>query len=79
MAKHVAHLFGVGKEMGSMLGSHHVIAQDIKSCTYCFYVEWETLIVRVLGMAWSKTGVIQYHVQLGLPDNFLNGLAPGCY
>ncbi len=54
--------------MGSMLGPNRVIAKDVKSCTYCCYVRYATLIVWVGGMPWPQTGAIQYHVQLGLPD-----------
>ncbi len=37
-----AYLLGVGKVIGSMLGQKHVIAKDVKSCTY---VRCATLIV----------------------------------
>ena len=51
-----------------MLNPNRVIAKDIKSCTYCCYVRCATLIVRVRGMPWPRTGPTHYHAQLGLPD-----------
>ncbi len=48
----------------SMLGPNYVIANGIKSCTYCCSV----LIVREGLMHWLRTGATQYHAQLGLPD-----------
>ncbi len=52
--------------MGSNICPNRVIAKDVKSCTYCSYVSCTTLIV--WGMSLPKTGGIQYHAQLGLPD-----------
>ncbi len=48
---------------------NQVIARDVRSCTYCCYVRCATLIVRVGGMPWPKTGATIYQAQLGLPDN----------
>ena len=59
---------GVGKVMGSVLCQNRVIANDVKSCTYCCYVRCATLIVRVGGMPWPQTGATHNHAQLGLPD-----------
>ncbi len=47
---------------------NRVIAKEVKRCTYCCYVRCATLIVWVGGMSCPKTGAIQYHAQLGLPD-----------
>ena len=53
---------------GSMLDPNRVIAKDVKSCTYCCYVRYATLIVRVGGNALAqKTGATHYHAQLGPP------------
>ena len=35
--------------------TNRVIAQDVKSCTYCCYVRCATLIVRVRRMLWPQT------------------------
>ena len=43
VAWHVARQLGVGEVMGSILGPNHsVIAIDVKSWTYCFYVRCAT-------------------------------------
>ncbi len=62
------YLLGVGKVIGSMRGQSHDITKDVKSCTYCCYVRWTTLIVWVGGMPRPQTGATQYHEQLRLPD-----------
>ncbi len=41
----VAHPPGVGEVIGSIFGPNDVIAKDVKSCTYCYYVICATLIV----------------------------------
>ncbi len=39
----------------SMLAPNRVIAKDVKSCVYCCYVRYATLIVRLGGgMPWLK-------------------------
>ncbi len=48
--------------------SAHVIAKDVKSCTYFCHVRFATLIVKMGGMPWPQTGGTQYHAQLRLPD-----------
>ena len=64
------HPLGVGKVIGSMLGSRRVIAKDIKICAYCCYVRCTTLIVRVSsrGNALAQITCNYYYAQLGLPD-----------
>ncbi len=52
-----------------MLGPNHVIAKDVKNCTYCCYIRCATLIERVRGMPWPQTGANHYNAHLGLPDN----------
>ncbi len=51
-----------------MLAPNHVIAKDVKSCTYCCYVRNVTLIVRVEGIHWPQTDATQYHKHLVLLD-----------
>ena len=43
-----------------------VITEDIKNDSYCYYVRYAILIVRVGGISWLKTGATYYHAQLGL-------------
>ncbi len=38
VALHVAHPIGVGQVMGSILDAKHIIAKDVKTCTYSCYV-----------------------------------------
>ncbi len=40
-----ASMFGLGID-GSMLNQNRVIANDVKSCDYCYYIRYTTLIVR---------------------------------
>ena len=54
--------------MGSTLVPNRVIAEDVKRCTYCYYVRCKALRVWVGRMTWPKTGATQYHAQLGHPD-----------
>ncbi len=43
--------------------------QDVKSCTFCYYVRCGTLMVRVGGgMYLPKTGTTHNHAQLDHPD-----------
>ncbi len=44
-----------------ILGLKHVIAKEIKNCTYCCYVSCATLKVLVGRMPWPKRGATQYH------------------
>ena len=67
MAQHVAYLLVIGKVICSMLDPNNELAKDVKSCTYCCYVRWATLIVCVRGML-VPIGATQYHAQLGLQD-----------
>ncbi len=53
---------------GPMLDHNHVIAKDVKSCTYCYYVRFTTLKVWVNVNALAPTGITHYHAQLGLAD-----------
>ncbi len=57
--------------MGSIIGQNHVVARDVKTCTYYYNVRFATLIVWVGGMPLPKTGATQYHPQLGLPHKGL--------
>ena len=82
--KHVAQSLGTGRDddgfntqpftCRSMIGldarPKPRISKYVKSCTstYCSYVRCATLIVRVGGMPWPKTGAFHYHTQLKLPD-----------
>ena len=79
----------------STRGPNCVIAKNVKSCTYSWYVICVTLIIRLWEMPWPKTGATHYYAQLGLPDKgrarvgcllYLGsrafgpgGLALGCY
>ena len=56
------------KMMGSTIGPNCVIARDVKSCTFCYYVRCVTLMVRVGGMHLCKTGTTHNHAQLWLTD-----------
>ncbi len=67
MEQHVAHPF-VFKKFGFMLSQNLVVAKDVKSCTYCYYVICTTLTIRVGGIPWPQTGATHYHAQLVLPD-----------
>ena len=55
-------VLGLGLD-GSMLDPNCVIAKDVKSCSYCYYVKCALLM-----NALAKTGATYYHAQLGLPD-----------
>ena len=49
------------------LNQYFVVTKGIKNNSYCyFYVTFATLIDRVGGMSWPKTGTTHYHAQLGL-------------
>ena len=43
------------------------MTEDVKNGFYCCYVRCATLIDRVGGMPWPKTGTTHYHAKLGLP------------
>ncbi len=60
-------MFGLGLD-GSMLNPNCVLAKDDKSCTYCWYVIYATLIVQIGGNALAPKSATYYHVQLGLTD-----------
>ncbi len=44
-----------------VLGPIRIIAKDVKSCTFCWYVRCVTVIVRVGGVHWPQTGAFLYH------------------
>ncbi len=64
----MAHMLSIGMVIDLMLSLNRVIAKYVKSCTYCCHVRRASLIERVWGMPWPKTGRTQYHSQLSLPD-----------
>ena len=55
----VAHPQVVGEVI--CLKSNTVITKDVKNGSNCCYVRCVTLIVRVGGMPWLKTGTTYYH------------------
>ncbi len=55
---HVAHPLGVVKVIGLILGLEHVLAKDVKDCTY-FCCDINSMS---RGNAWAKTGATHYHV-----------------
>ncbi len=50
-------------------GPNRVIAKDVKSCTYCYYVRCAKFIIRVEEIPCSQICATHCHAQLGLPDN----------
>ena len=61
---------------------HRVLTKEgVKNGSYLFCDRCATLIVRVGGMPWPKTGVAHYHAKLGLSDNGRAKLifSVGCY
>ncbi len=65
---HITRVRGKKRSASSRLSPNRVIAKDVKSCTYCYYVRCTTLLVRVGGMPWPKIDANQYHIQFEFPD-----------
>ena len=59
--QHVADQLIVGEVIGCNLGFILVITKNVKNNLYFVYVRCATLIVRLDGMPWPKTGATHYH------------------
>ncbi len=61
-------MHGIDAESSMLKRPTCVIAKDVKSYTYCCYVRYLSLIVRIGEMPWPILVATQYHAELRLPE-----------